>query len=117
MFYNCNNFNQNIDKWDTRKVTNMDSMFVKASKFKQPLDSWKINNVEKIKSIFYYDPYDIVINSDSDNTKINMVDSSINTDFKDASVNYKMIDSSINTDNITIVDSSINTNNINIILY
>ena len=77
-----------------RKVTNMIQCLLRLLNLKQPLDSWKINNVEKIKSIFYYDPYDIVINSDSDNTKINMIDSSINTDFKDASVNYKMIDSS-----------------------
>jgi len=38
MFYNCYNFNQNLESWDTSNVTKMGSMFDGSAQ--DPLPSW-----------------------------------------------------------------------------
>ena len=40
MFKQASDFNGDVSKWNTAKVTWMDSMFLKASKFNQDLSKW-----------------------------------------------------------------------------
>jgi len=45
MFLKAKKFNQNINNWNTGKVTNMSSMFSGTESFNQPLNSWNVSNV------------------------------------------------------------------------
>jgi surface protein len=47
-----NLFNDNINNWDTGKVTNMKGMFSGCNKFNQPLDNWDVSNVVDMNSMF-----------------------------------------------------------------
>ena len=42
-------FNENIAKWDTRYVTNMDAMFQNAYAFNQPLQEWDTSRVTSMQ--------------------------------------------------------------------
>jgi len=50
LFVSLPNFNADISKWDTSKVTTMDSMFKGASAFNQPLsfDTSSVTNMERM---------------------------------------------------------------------
>lgn len=48
MFYNASSFNQIINNWDVKRVTNMSHMFYNATSFNQPLNNWNISNVKNI---------------------------------------------------------------------
>ena len=42
-----------IEKWDTSKVTTMESYFEEAEFFNHDIESWNVNNVESIERMFY----------------------------------------------------------------
>lgn len=42
MFYNCNNFNQNLSGWNVSKVTNFSSMFYGCSSFDGNVSGWQL---------------------------------------------------------------------------
>jgi surface protein len=52
MFFSAKSFNQPLNDWDVRKVTNMDEMFFKAIHFNQPLHHWKVHNVTSMIAMF-----------------------------------------------------------------
>ncbi|QIN43660.1 BspA family leucine-rich repeat surface protein [Mycoplasma capricolum subsp. capripneumoniae] len=45
MFFEAENFNQNISTWDASNVIDMTEMFAGASKFNQDLSKWDTSNV------------------------------------------------------------------------
>ena len=47
-------FNGDISKWDTGKVTNMESMFRDASAFNQDIGSWNTEKVTYMNAMFSY---------------------------------------------------------------
>ena len=56
-FDNCEytvmrNFNEDITKWDTSKVTNMKHMFDDAYKFNQPIGEWDTSKVTNMSNMF-----------------------------------------------------------------
>ena len=53
MFFNCANFNQNINGWDVSNVTNMKVMFQSCDVFNQSLNSWNTGNVTDMQDMFY----------------------------------------------------------------
>jgi surface protein len=52
MFEGANSFNQPIDSWDVRSVTDMRSMFNRAATFNQPIGSWNVRYVTNMSSMF-----------------------------------------------------------------
>ncbi|GMH96172.1 hypothetical protein TL16_g13280, partial [Triparma laevis f. inornata] len=52
LFYNKQNFNDNISGWDVSLVTNMEYMFFYASVFNQDLSGWDVSSVTTIRSMF-----------------------------------------------------------------
>ena len=52
MFWYTENFNQDIDGWDTSNVTDMNSMFRDATAFNQSLNSWNVSSVENFSYMF-----------------------------------------------------------------
>jgi surface protein len=52
IFQNANNFNQNINAWDTSTVTNMSRMFESAFAFNQSIASWNTSNVTNMSIMF-----------------------------------------------------------------
>jgi surface protein len=50
MFYNAN-FNNDISKWNTSKVKDMDEMFM-ASHFNNDISNWDVSNVEYMCKMF-----------------------------------------------------------------
>ena len=51
-FFNCSNFNSNINSWNTSNVTNMSFMFQNASLFNQNISGWDISNVFDMSYMF-----------------------------------------------------------------
>ncbi|WP_434343683.1 BspA family leucine-rich repeat surface protein [Mycoplasma sp. 06067-C1-B144P-99-0482-3] len=45
-------FNQDLSKWDVSKVTNMNSMFYEAKSFNQDISDWNIINVRNFEQMF-----------------------------------------------------------------
>nr|VZR75201.1 hypothetical protein MF5294_00213 [Mycoplasma feriruminatoris] len=43
---------ENIDKWDTKNIVSLSSMFSDAKKFNQNLSSWNVSNVKNMSHIF-----------------------------------------------------------------
>jgi surface protein len=54
MFYNATSFNQNINGWNTSKVTNMSEMFYAAKKFNQDISNWDVSHVKDMNKMFSY---------------------------------------------------------------
>jgi surface protein len=46
-------FNEDINAWDTGKVTSMVAMFNGCKKYNQPLKNWNMENVEAFNLMFY----------------------------------------------------------------
>ncbi|EJF4586716.1 BspA family leucine-rich repeat surface protein [Campylobacter coli] len=45
MFWNCESFNQNIRKWNIKKVWDMSYMFKYCKLFNQDLSSWNTKRI------------------------------------------------------------------------
>jgi surface protein len=52
IFLNKNQFNENINFWDTSNVTTTYAMFADASAFNQRLDNWDVSNVQNMQLMF-----------------------------------------------------------------
>ena len=52
MFYNCGDFNCDLSNWDVSKVKNMSYMFYRCENFDCDLSKWDVSNVEKIDHMF-----------------------------------------------------------------
>jgi surface protein len=46
-------FNGDITKWNTSRVTNMENMFRYCHKFNRDLSDWDVSRVEEMKGMFY----------------------------------------------------------------
>ncbi|NOI76010.1 BspA family leucine-rich repeat surface protein [Vibrio coralliilyticus] len=47
LFAKDESFNQDISRWDTRRVINMDGMFLGAKRFDQDLTVWDVSKVKR----------------------------------------------------------------------
>jgi len=45
-------FNQPLNKWNTKNVTDMSDMFDDTTSFNQPLNNWNVSNVTDMASMF-----------------------------------------------------------------
>jgi len=52
MFFEADNFNQNIGSWNTTAVTDMFAMFNSADDFNQDLTGWCVSNITSEPSAF-----------------------------------------------------------------
>jgi len=52
-FEGTRRFNQNIGRWDTANVTDMQNMFYRASAFNQNIGRWDTSNVKNMNSMFH----------------------------------------------------------------
>ena len=60
-------FNADISRWDTSKVTSMESMFEGAAKFNQDISSWNTAKVTTMKNMFNgASVFDYTINTSGD---------------------------------------------------
>ena len=53
MFYQAENFNQPIGKWNVSNVIDMSSMFAYAINFNQNLNKWTLNNLVRVSRMFW----------------------------------------------------------------
>ncbi len=53
VFFNAENFNQDIGNWDVSKVESMTQMFLGAKSFNQDIGGWDVGNVEYMLSMFF----------------------------------------------------------------
>jgi len=53
MFYDAQQFNQQLNNWNVSNVTNMSYMFYGAYQFNQPLNSWNVKNALEIMGMFH----------------------------------------------------------------
>ena len=56
MFYECEQFNCDLSKWDVSKVKNFRDMFYEATKFNQNIDNWKPKKSALRKEMFKDSP-------------------------------------------------------------
>ncbi|WP_434328863.1 BspA family leucine-rich repeat surface protein [Mycoplasma capricolum subsp. capricolum] len=52
MFWDAEEFNQDISMWDTSNLETIDQMFVGAKKFNQDISKWNVSNVRIMDSTF-----------------------------------------------------------------
>ena len=53
MFYNCGDFNCDLSNWDVSKVENMERMFHYCEKFNCDLSKWDVSKVKNMSYMFY----------------------------------------------------------------
>ena len=53
MFYNCGDFNCDLSNWDVSKVENMERMFHYCEKFNCDLSNWNVSKVKNMSYMFY----------------------------------------------------------------
>ena len=54
LFFEMDDFNEDISDWDSSSVTNMTSIFEGATSFNSDLSRWNTPSVERMESIFSY---------------------------------------------------------------
>ena len=54
LFYNLQEFNENINEWNVSNVTIMSKMFYGAKTFNQNINNWNVSNVTNMCDMFYY---------------------------------------------------------------
>lgn len=52
MFYNCKNFNGDLNNWDVSNVTDMNTMFEGATQFSGDIGDWDVSNVTDMSRMF-----------------------------------------------------------------
>ena len=52
LFYDREDFNEDISDWDVSNVTNMSKMFNACYEFNQPLNNWDVRNVTDMDFMF-----------------------------------------------------------------
>ena len=70
MFYDTDNFNQDISSWNLSSVTNMEYMFSYATNFNLNIGNWNVSNVENMSHLFYYA---VIFNQNIDNWVVSNV--------------------------------------------
>ena len=53
LFYEDENFNQDISTWDVSNVTDMEDMFFRSYSFNQDISNWDVSNVTDMTGMFY----------------------------------------------------------------
>ena len=53
LFYDRENFNDDISCWNVASCTNMEGMFLRASSFNQPLEGWDTSSVTDMYWMFH----------------------------------------------------------------
>lgn len=53
LFFEENQFDQDISRWDVSSVTDMSTMFWEANSFNQDISKWNVSNVEAMDYMFY----------------------------------------------------------------
>ena len=53
LFYEDENFNQDISTWDVSNVSDMGDMFFRSYSFNQDISSWDVSNVTDMSGMFY----------------------------------------------------------------
>ncbi|MCL6294523.1 BspA family leucine-rich repeat surface protein [Jejuia spongiicola] len=96
MFFQCSNFNSDINNWDVSNVTNMQAMFYGCTDFNQPLNNWNVSNVTNMSGMFIF--------SSSFNQPINNWDVSNVTDMKFMFNNAVSFDQNLGEWDITSLD-------------
>ena len=54
LFYNKENINIDVSKWNVSNVENMERMFYYCEKFNCDLSNWNVSKVENMERMFYY---------------------------------------------------------------
>ena len=52
LFFNKEDFNEDISRWNVSNVVNMDMMFTDATSFTGDLSSWEVGQVKSMASMF-----------------------------------------------------------------
>ena len=63
LFYDMEDFNQDISSWDVSNVTDMNHMFLRAYSFNQPIGHWDVSNVKNMCGMFQYTEFNQDIGS------------------------------------------------------
>ena len=53
MFYDCYNFNSNLNNWDVSSATNMYNMFNNCHNFNSNLSLWDVSSVTDMEFMIY----------------------------------------------------------------
>ena len=54
LFYQKEDFNDDISNWDVSNVTTMEGMFKEARSFNQPIGNWDVSKVKSMECMFKY---------------------------------------------------------------
>jgi surface protein len=53
MFYDCDTFNQPLNKWDISNVNDMRGMFFGCESFNQNISKWDVSEVKNKSMMFF----------------------------------------------------------------